>query len=369
MYRDFATKLARILTEYCVLIEPENLVVIMTTTAAEPLIEALQDAVMRRGAHLETRLTTTNSQEIFFRNASDKQLAYLSPIYIAQAQHMDVFFRIDAPHNTRTLSRIDPTKMVKRRCAAQPYQDIYQARVDAGEINWTITAWPTLAAAQEAEMGLVEYSEFVYRAGGLDKDDPVAHWQAFKERQERLVAWLSGKKRAVVRGPGIDLSFNFMGRTWVSCHGKRNFPDGEIYTSPNDDSTNGHVTFNFPSVYGERQVDGVQLTFKDGVVVEAAASKGEDHLLAQLAMDEGASRLGEFAIGTNWGIQQFTGQALFDEKIGGTIHMALGGALEQAGGINQSRVHWDMVHDMKDGGEIWIDGELFYQNGEFLIAG
>ncbi len=367
MYEDFAPKLARLLTSYCVPIYRGQLVVVMTTTAAEPLIEALLEAVMQRGGHLETRLQTTNSREIFLKNATEDHLSYLSPIYMAQGKHQDVLFRIDAPLNTKALTNIDPVLLAKRRRANQPYQDIYQSRVDAGEIRWNVTTWPTLASAQEAEMGFLEYTEFVYKAAGLDQADPVAHWQAFKAQQLRLCAWLQDKKHADVHGPGIDLSFEFGGRTWISAHGERNFPDGEIFTSPLDDSANGHIAFNLPSVYDGREIRGVQLSLKDGVVVEASAEKGEDFLLAQLAVDAGAKRLGEFAIGTNWGVDRVTGNTLFDEKMGGTIHMALGGALEPAGGINQSMIHWDMVHRMTEGGEIWIDGTLFYQNGEFQI--
>jgi len=216
-------------------------------------------------------------------------------------------------------------------------------------------------------MGLRAYEDFVYRACGLDQPDPVAYWIAFRDKQERLVAWLADKKHAEVRGPGIDMSFDFQDRLWVSCHGALNFPDGEIFTSPVEDSVNGTVEFNFPSVYQGFEVDGVKLRFENGVAVEASASKGEAFLLSQLDTDAGGRRLGEFAIGTNMGVQQLTRSILFDEKIGGSIHMALGRSYAEAKGLNQSAIHWDMVHNMKDGGEIVIDGELFYRSGEFLV--
>jgi len=194
----------------------------------------------------------------------------------------------------------------------------------------------------------------------------VAYWQAFRAKQERLVSWLKGKKHAEVKGPGIALSFDFTDRPWVSCHGDHNFPDGEIFTTPLEDTMSGTVEFNYPCVYLGNEVQGVRLRFERGVAVEASASKREDFLLSQLNLDPGARRLGEFAIGTNMGIQQFTGETLFDEKIGGTIHMALGKSIEEALGTNNSAIHWDMVHAMRDGGEITVDGELFYQNGEFV---
>ena len=172
-----------------------------------------------------------------------------------------------------------------------------------------------------------------------------------------------------MRGPGIEMSFDFTGRPWVSCHGTVNFPDGEIFTSPIEDSVNGHVAFSYPTMHGGREVSGIELTFKDGRVTDASAAKGEEYLLAQLDIDAGARTLGEFAIGTNMGIQRFTGQTLFDEKIGGSIHMALGESISESKGVNKSAIHWDIVHSMRDGGEIWIDGELFYQSGDFVIEG
>jgi len=218
-------------------------------------------------------------------------------------------------------------------------------------------------------MGLLAYTEFMYKACALDQTDPVAHWKAMRARQDRLVAWLKGKKHAEVKGPGIEMSFDFTDRPWVNCWGDKNFPDGEVFTSPIENSVNGHVEFNFPTMFGGREVNGVKFTFKDGRIVEASAAKNEDYLLTQLDIDAGARSLGEFAVGTNMGIQRFTGEVLFDEKIGGSIHMAIGHGIGESGGVNESVIHWDMVHSMKNGGEIYIDGELFYRNGDFVVGG
>jgi aminopeptidase len=188
-----------------------------------------------------------------------------------------------------------------------------------------------------------------------------------REQQLRLTAWLNGKNHVEVRGPGIDLSYDFTGRPWCSSHGELNLPDGEVYSSPIEDSVNGQVAFNFPARYQGREVSGVRLVFKDGRVVEASAEKGEDYLFSQLDLDEGARRLGEFSIGTNRGIQQYTGETLFDEKIGGTIHMALGNSYTETGGQNKSAIHWDMIHDLRSGGQILIDGEPFFRNGKFVV--
>jgi aminopeptidase len=294
-------------------------------------------------------------------------LAFVDPTLVLAAEKADVVYVIRAPSNTRALTGTEPARLAILEQAEQEYLQIFYLRAVMEQAAGTITAWPTHAFAQEAEMGLRAYREFFGRVCGLDRPDPVAYWSAFRERQMRLVNWLQGKRHVEIHGPGIDLGFDFADRPWISCHGDGNFPDGEIFTSPVEDSVNGQVAFNFPTVHGGRRVEGVRLTIEDGVVVAASADVGEDFLLAQLNIDTGARRLGEFAIGTNPDINQFTGHTLFDEKIGGTIHMALGYSLPEAFGENQSAIHWDMVHDMRGGGDITIDGTLFYRDGDFAI--
>jgi len=374
MTKNLATDLAKILTEYSSPIQPGDYVTIAAQhDTAAPLVEALFEAVLKRGGYPNVQSAALISAdyspyfELFMREANDAQLDHLDSTIMHWVNHSDALFFIKAPTNTKAVSTIDPARISRFRRAIQPFGEAYLDRYDQGELRWTVVGWPTQALAQSAEMGLRAYEAFVYRACGLDQPDPVAYWTAFREQQERLVAWLADKKHAEVRGPGIDLSFDFDGRLWVSCHGELNFPDGEIFTSPVEDSVNGTVAFNFPSVYQGFEVDGVKLRFEDGVAVEASASKGEAFLLSQLDTDAGGRRLGEFAIGTNMGVQQLTRSILFDEKIGGSIHMALGRSYAEAKGLNQSAIHWDMVHNMKDGGEIVIDGELFYRGGEFMV--
>lgn len=367
MYEDFAPKLAKVLTEYCVPIEAGQWVCINASPHCEPLLDALQIAVMERGGHVTINTGTTNGDDIFFKYATDAHLQFESPLVRTVYEKADVFFSIRAAGNTKRFTRVDPQRMATNNRTYKALSELFVERSAAGSLRWNITAWPTPAAAQDAEMSLLDYTEFVYRACGLHHDDPVAHWQGFRDRQQRLVEWLAGKERCEVRGSGIELSFNFAGRNWVNCHGERNFPDGEIFTSPVEDSINGQVAFNLPTVYGGRELSGIKLAFRDGRVVEASADKGEDFLYAQLDTDAGARTLGEFAIGTNMGIQEFTREILFGEKMGGTIHMALGLGLANAGGVNKSVVHWDMVHRMMDDGEVYIDGELFYKRGEFMV--
>ena len=369
MYDDFAPRLAQILTEFSLPIQHGDYVAITGSTAAEPLILALYEAVLRRGGHPNVRVGLAGLDEIFLALAGDDQLDFCDPLTLELVEKVDVLYQISAPANTKSLTQVDPARLKRMQQGRRPITERYFQRINDRSLRWNITAWPTQGAAQEAEMGLLAYTGFMYRACALDQPDPIAHWQALRAHQDRLIAWLESKHHAEVRGPGIALDFDFTGRLWINSWGDNNFPDGEIFTSPVEDSVNGEVAFNYPTMYGGREINGVRLVFENGVVTQASAAKGEDYLLSQLAMDDGARRLGEFAIGTNFGIQQFTGETLFDEKIGGTVHMALGEGFEEAHGINTSAIHWDMVHGMRDGGEIRIDGDLFYQNGAFVVGG
>ncbi|MBN1200388.1 MAG: aminopeptidase [Anaerolineae bacterium] len=367
MYEDMAPRLANVLVEHSVRIQPGDFVLIDGNPNAVPLIEALVMAVLRRGGFPHVQVDLPDLYERVIQVASDEQLAFINPIRAAAIEKADVRIGIIAPSNTRALAAVDPARIAKAQQLQRPLIEKLHARIGDHSLRWNVTAWPTNAAAQDAEMGLLAYTGFVYKACGLDHDDPVAYWANMREQQLRLTAWLNGKNHVEVRGPGIDLSYDFTGRPWCSSHGELNLPDGEVYSSPIEDSVNGQVAFNFPARYQGREVSGVRLVFKDGRVVEASAERGEDYLFSQLDLDEGARRLGEFSIGTNRGIQQYTGETLFDEKIGGTIHMALGNSYTETGGQNKSAIHWDMIHDLRSGGQILIDGEPFFRNGKFVV--
>lgn len=367
MIPDFAAKLSRVIVEYSTRIEPDDFVVIVGSTTSVPLIEALYEAVLRRGGNPVVQVGLPGLNELRLQLAEGKQLDFLDPVMKLVVEEADVILQIDAPSNTKALADIEPGKMARWQEARAPLIPIQLERMADESLRWCLTAWPTAAAAQQSDMGIHGYRAFLHEACALDREDPVAYWVGVKERQLRLVEYLKDKTHAEVRGPGIDLSFEFGGRTWVSAHGEVNFPDGEIFTGPLESTVNGTVSFNMPSLLFGREVNGVTLSFKEGRVVEAQAQKGEDFLLSQLDLDDGARRLGEFAIGTNWGVDRVTGSTLLDEKIGGTVHMALGASLPGTGGVNESKVHWDMVHDMTDGGEIIVDGELFYRNGKFEV--
>ncbi len=371
---DLAVSMAKILTEYCSPVKPgETVTIAGNSNTCWPLIESLYEAVLRRGGFPQVQAAAPLSPdysdlyELYLRLANDQQLDHLDSTVMHWVNTSDALFFIKAPHNTKALSAVDPQRISRMRKTNSPFSERYLQRYAEGSLRWTVVGWPTNALAQTAEMGLLDYTDFVAKACGLDQPDPVAYWQSFRTMQERLVEWLSDKSHAEVKGPGIDLSFEFAGRPWVSCHGDLNFPDGEIFTSPIEDSVNGTVAFNYPCVYLGNEVEGVRLRFKDGLAVEASASKREDYLIQTLDTDAGGRRLGEFAIGTNMGVQVMTRSILFDEKIGGSIHMALGRSYEESKGKNESAIHWDMVHSMQDGGEIWIDGQLFYRAGQFMV--
>lgn len=367
MLHDFVPKLAKVLTEYSAPIKRGDFAVILGGIEAEPIMLGLTEAITKRGGNPVALPQLPMAGELFFQHAEDHQLEWVNPVMTLVMDKMDVLYNIMAPTNTKNLSNTDPLKLAKAQKAQQPIMETFMRRFSDESLLWTLFAWPTGSGAQEAEMGTLAYAEFIYNACALDQADPVAYWQGFRDKQMRYSEWLKGKKHAQVKGPGIDLEFDFSGRSWVSAHGTVNFPDGEIYTGPVEESVNGYVEFNERTVYQGREVSGIKLRYEKGKIVEASATKNEEWLMSQLDLDEGARRMGEFAIGTNFGIQKVTGNTLFDEKIGGTIHMAVGFSIPQTGGVNHSAVHWDMVHNMRDGGEILIDGQLFYKAGKFMI--
>ncbi|HZY44769.1 MAG TPA: aminopeptidase, partial [Anaerolineae bacterium] len=291
----------------------------------------------------------------------------ISPIERLAYNEFDVRIAIRAETNTRSLTNIDPKKLALMQTARRELTEAFMRRSASGELRWVVTQFPTEASAQDADMSLREYEDFVYGACLLDDPDPILCWQQIAEQQQRYVDFLKGTKRIKIKGPNCDLTVGIAGRTFINSEGKNNFPDGEIFTGPEENVTEGWVKFTYPAIYLSREVDQVELEFKQGKVVKASAGKGKDFLMSVLDTDSGSRTLGEFAIGTNNAIKKFTRNILFDEKLGGTIHMALGAAYPDTGGVNQSAVHWDMICDTRDGTEITVDGKPFYRSGEFLI--
>ena len=362
------TKLAQVLVRYSLNLQPGEEVYINTSPLAEELnLEVYQEAV-QAGAHIFLNANLPGTREIFLKYASEAQLEYVSPVMQMVVERFPAFLYIIAEHNTRELNGTDPAKMARQARSRKEINKIYNERDAKGELRWCLTAFPTQSSAQDADMSLADFQDFVYKAGLLDQPDPVAGWKALHERQEKIIAWLKGKKNVTLKGANIDLRMSIEGRGFINCDGKVNFPDGEIFTSPVEDSVHGWVRFSYPAIYAGREVNDIELWFEGGKVVKESAQKNQDTLTEMLNTDAGARYLGEWGIGTNYGIQRFVKNMLFDEKIGGTIHLAVGNGFSEIGSKNESNIHWDMLCDMADS-EICVDGEVFYQNGKFAIEG
>jgi aminopeptidase len=359
-------RLARVLLDYSTEVQPGQLVLIESPSAAAPLVRAVHLRALELGAFPKTRISLDGTAELLLHRGSDAQLDWVNPARVEDYEHADVLVALEADTNTRALTNVDPARVARAGKAREPLRNRYLERAAAGDLRWTLTLYPTSAAAQDAEMSLAEYEEFVYGAGRLDADDPVAEWRSFGEELRRIAEWLGGRRELRVVADGTDLTLGVADRTWIASDGKENFPDGEIFTGPEETSVEGDIHFTYPASFHGRLVEDIRLRFQGGRVVEASAARGQDFLEVMLDTDEGARRVGEFAFGMNDAIAEFTKNTLFDEKIGGTVHLALGRAYAETGGKNQSALHWDLVCDLRSGSEVYADGELVYRDGRFL---
>jgi len=358
--------LARVICEYSLRVEAGQLMLIEAPALAEPLVLEIVTRALEMGALPRVRVAAEGSQLAFLSEAAEEQLTTLLPSAMPEMAAIDLRVAIHSAWNTRELSGVDPAKMAAVREARAPLMELYMRRSAARELRWCVTAYPCEAFAQDADMSLAAYEDFVYRAGWLHLPDPVAAWRGFAEKLRAIADRLSGVRTLRVLAEDTDLTVGVAGRTWVPCNGERNFPDGEVFTGPIETETTGDVRFSFPAIFSGREVEDVRLRFDGGRVVRSEAAAGQELLRQMLAIDDGASILGEFAIGTNYGVQGFSKQILFDEKIGGTCHMAVGAGYPETGSTNHSGLHWDMVCDLRSGGEIHADGELIYRDGRFL---
>jgi aminopeptidase len=360
-------KMADLLVNYSVAVKPGDRVAITGEALAEPLLREIYARVLQAGGHPFLMMAAQGLEELFFKYASEEQLKHIPPPAKLLYETYECRIAIGGEENTRALSSVDPAKLVTHQAARKDLLKTMLERSARHEFRWTYAMFPTNAYAQDAEMGLAEYEDFIYNACLVDLNDPIGYWKRFSQTQQKISDWLKGKKSVHVVAPETDLRFSIEGRTFENCDGHYNMPDGEVFTGPVEDSMEGHVYFSYPTIYEGREVNGVRLRFEKGKVVQATADKNQDFLNRTLDTDEGSRRVGEFAFGNNAGIQRFTRQILFDEKIGGSFHMALGAAYPETGGKNESSVHWDMICDMRQGGEVRVDGELFYKNGKFVI--
>ncbi len=360
-------RLARLLVEYSVDVQPDQLVAIHGSAVASPLLLEIYRQVVRAGGHPVPVLNLPGADEILLKEGSDAQLQMITPFQRSAIEDVDVSIRIMSDENTRTLSSVDPQRQQVAQISRRDLMKTMLHRSASGDLEWVITLFPTNAYAQDADMSLADYTEFVYQAGHLNEEDPVSYWKSVSTELDRLIEWLSTKEHIHLTGPDTDLMLSVAGRTWIKADGKRNFPDGEIFTGPVETYVDGHVRFTFPSQVQGREVEDIRLWFEEGKVVKATAEKNQEYLDRMLDADEGARRLGEFAFGTNFGITQFTKNILFDEKIGGTVHMAIGAGYPESGSKNESAVHWDMICDLREGGQATADGEVFMKDGKIVV--
>ncbi len=360
-------KLADVLVNYSTDVQPGEWVGILGDVAALPLLRAVYSAVVKAGGNPSVMLTDDVMSREFLRHASDAQIGWLDPGQSLYYDKADVYIRVNAPVNTRAMQTIDAKRTQQLAKARSGWLETRMRRAAEGTFKWVGTLYPTESLAQDAGMSFEEYEAFVYKATFADQPDPVAEWKKLGVMQQQKIDWLKGKKTVVLKGPNIDLSLSIADRVFINCQGERNMPDGEIFTGPVEQSVNGWVRFSYPSIVQGRAVEGIELKFEQGKVVEASSRTNESLLYAQLDADAGSRYLGEFAIGTNFGIQQFTSQILYDEKIGGTVHMAIGMGYPDSGSKNKSSVHWDMICDMRTDSTIHVDGDLFYENGQFKV--
>lgn len=366
-------KFAKVLVEHSTRVVPGDRILIEGTTAAGPLIRELFIQILEKGGipHPMVALPGMmpfSQDEMYLTYAKDTQLDFVPTFYKLAYDQFEGRVRIHSATNTRGTTNIDPAKSQRRGKALGSITESQMRRGAEGVFKWVTTLYPTEAYAQDAGMSLAEYEDFVFGAVHAQEDDPVAYWNSTSEDQQNAIDFLSNKSQVVLRGPNVDLTLSIKGRKFENSIGVYNMPDGEIFTGPVEESVNGWVKFTYPAIYGGVAVEGAELTFSNGRVETAKAEKNQDYLIKMLETDSGSRYLGEFAIGTNRDINRFTGNILFDEKIGGSFHMALGAGYPETGSKNHSAIHWDMICDMRDGGEILVDGERFYENGNFLIG-
>ena len=361
-------KLAQILVDHSTKVKPGERVAIETTTNAEALVREIYELVLQRGGHPHVLLNLPEQEKLLFKYANDDQLSFTPTFQKIVTEQFEVYIRVRADVDPRALSGESPQKQSLRQKGMAPVRNMMLQRGASKSLRWVLTQIPTEGYAHEAGMSMAEYSDFAFSACHVDEKtpDPVAHWENIRKQQMQMIESIQGHDEVKVVGPNVDLSLSIKGRKFNNSYGLHNMPDGEIYTGPVEESVNGWVKFTYPAIYQGQVVEGVELQFKNGRVIDAKAAEGEVFLRTMIDSDEGSHYLGEFAIGTNYEINRFTHNILFDEKLGGTFHMALGAGYPETGSKNTSVIHWDMICDISKGAEIRVDGSVIYREGKFI---
>ncbi len=362
MTGDLVARWANLLVDYCLRVEPGETILIASELAARPLVEACFRSVVDRGAHPIVRIELPGLAEYFVGHANEAQLAHLSPSSIREAEVVDGRIRIAAETDTRSMSGVAPARQAIVDRSRAPLREL------ASKKRWVLTQYPTEAYANDAKMALGDYEAYVASAMFLDQPDPVQAWRDLGRRQSGLVEFMTGVREVRIEGEGTDLTLSVAGRTWINSDGRRNMPSGEIFTGPVETGAHGKLRCSFPVCRGGREVVGIALEFEGGKVVAASAESGEEYLRSMIDLDPGARYLGELGLGLNGGIDRFTGSILYDEKIGGTVHLALGNSYPETGGINKSALHWDLIVDLRSEGRVIADGQVVMENGRWLVG-
>lgn len=367
MTEELLKKFSRLLLERCLDLKKNDLLMIRTTPQALPLVKEIYGFALHKGAYPFVRAELEGLKGLFLKEAPEEVLTLLSPFDLVEEEKANAILIIDAPYNTREFAGIPPQRQVAWQKAKRPLLEILREREERGDLHWCITRYPNNAHAQDAGMSLEDYSAFVFSSLHLDEDDPASFWEELSRRQAKLISILEKGKEIRILGRGTDLTLKIEGRKWINADGRENMPDGEIYTAPLERSAQGYVLFSFPAIYQGREIEGVRLVFEEGKVVKAEARRGEEYLRCVLDIDSGAEYIGELAFGTNDGIKIFTKDILFDEKMEGTFHIALGRAYPATGGKNFSAVHWDLICDLREESEVRLDGEVIQRDAHWLI--
>lgn len=357
---------AQLLIDYCLEIEKGDRLLIKTTLLAEPLVRPLYARCLQAGGHPHVLFSFSEQMKIYNDKAEKHQLEYISPFYETAMNEFEAYLHIRAPYNLRETNGGEADKRELRSRAMESINQVYFKRTADRSLKRSLCQFPTQAAAQMAGMALSDYENFVFTACQLDQSDPVSAWLDVRHRQQRIVDYLNGCSEVRYLNARSDIRFSTRGRQWINSDGRTNMPSGEIYTSPVEDSVEGYIHFDLPTVFRGHRVRGCTLKVEKGYIQEWTAEEGQE-FLDEIFQLPGARRFGEAAIGTNYNIKETTGNILFDEKIGGTVHMAIGQSYLQAGGKNESSVHWDMIADMSQKGQIFADGKCIYENREFTI--
>lgn len=363
---DMIKKYAKLLVDYCLNLQSGEHLYIESTTLAEELIQEIYTLSLRKGANVTVDMSFKSQSEIFFEEANDDQLKFVSPMKKLAMEECDAYLYIRAPYDLDSNNGIDASKRQKRQEANGIIQKIYFDRLANGSMKRSLCQFPTISNAKVAGMSLTEYSDFVYNACKLNEKDPISAWMEVRKSQQKIVDFLNNKSTIRYVNNKSDIQFSVEGRTWINSDGMNNMPSGEVFSAPIEDSVNGEIFFDYPSIYMNQEVQGIKLVVENGKIINWDAEMGKT-FLDQIFQIPGANYFGEVAIGTNYNIQKATKNILFDEKIGGSVHMAVGQSYKQCGGKNESSIHWDMISDMRSGGKIYADSELIYENGQFII--